>query len=68
MSNAQQHDVTVENHGSIFLFDLHSEAAQDWWAEHVPEPGMRYCGKEVVEHRYAEDIAEGMQADGLEVQ
>lgn len=55
-------DVTVTNHGSVFTFDLETEAARHWWAENVGNVPP------VAEHRYAWGIAEGMQTDGLEVE
>jgi hypothetical protein len=60
-------DVTVTNHGTIFTFALHTEAAREWWTEHV-EDGMEFAGNKVVEHRFAQDIAEGMQEGGLVVE
>jgi hypothetical protein len=58
-------DVIVENHGTIFLFDPKSQAAQDWIAENVPEDAQYFAGKLAVEHRYAANIADGMRRDGL---
>jgi len=61
-------DVTVQNEGSIFLFQLETEAAKTWVAEHVSEEATFWCGGLVVEHRYAGNLAAGMQADGLVVE
>ena len=58
-------DVSVENHGSLFLFRLHSEAAREWVDANVPDDAQYFGGALAVEHRYAHDLAEGMQADGL---
>lgn len=60
----QQVDVLVENHGSIFVFQPLTQAGRDWIAENIPEP-VWFGGGLCVEHRYAGDIAAGMQADGL---
>jgi hypothetical protein len=60
-------DVAVENHGSVFLFRLHTEAAREWVAEHVDEP-MFWCGALACEPRCAEGLAEGMLSDGLNVE
>ena len=60
-------DVTVENHGSIFLFALHTEAAREWVNDNVPEDAQYLGSKLAVEHRYAADLAAGMIRDGLEV-
>jgi len=61
---AKRIDVTVENHGTIFLFNAHTVRAKTWIAENVfdAEP---YFGQLAVEHRYARDLADGMQAAGL---
>lgn len=67
MDNNHQHDVTVENHGSIFLFALHTDAAREFVREHVDPDAMRFAGKLVVEHRFAHDLADGMVEHGLEV-
>jgi hypothetical protein len=60
-------DVSVENHGSIFLFQPLTALAVAWIAEHVADDAMRYAGALVVEPRYARDLAAGMLADGLRV-
>ena len=60
-------DVTVENHGSIFLFRAQTECASFWIAEHVADDAQFFGGALVVEARYAADLAEGMLNDGLEV-
>lgn len=61
-------DVTIHNHGTIFTFDLHTEAAHEWVDEHVHVKDYMQTGNGFhCEHRYAYDIALGMQADGLTV-
>jgi hypothetical protein len=57
-------DVNVENHGSIFLFRLNTQAARDWVAEHVPEP-MWFGGALACAANYAWDLGQGMLSDGL---
>ena len=64
MSRKPRIDATVENHGTIFTFHLHTKAAKAWWREHV-EHGPHLGCLPVVEHRYARDIAEGMLDAGL---
>ena len=58
-------DVSVQNEGTIFLFVPHTDVARDWIAEHVAEEAPYFGDALVVEHRYARDLADGMQADGL---
>lgn len=60
-------DVLVENHGSIFLFRPLTVAAKDWIAEHVQDDAQFLGEALAVEHRYAHDLALGMQADGLKL-
>ncbi len=62
-------DVSVVNHGSVFQFYLQSQAAREWWDDHVPDEGFQWSSTvKVVEARYAEDLAGGMQADGLQLE
>ena len=58
-------DCLVENHGSIFLFRINSPAAYAWVSENVQDDAQFLGDALVVEHRYARDLAAGMQADGL---
>lgn len=60
-------DVSIENHGSVFLFRLNTQAASGWVADNV-QPDAQFFGHAlVVEPRYARELAVGMVADGLEV-
>ena len=59
-------DVRVENHGSIMLFQPLTIAGTNWLDTFVPD--AQYMGfAAAVEPRYAQDIAQAMIADGLEV-
>jgi hypothetical protein len=61
-------DVQVTGEGTIFLFDLRTEKAREWVAEHIVGETTYFAGMLTVEHRYAHDLAGGMVADGLELQ
>jgi hypothetical protein len=62
-------DVEVVNHGSLYQFYLETDAAIDWWIEHVPDEGFQHSATvKVVEPRYAVNIVQGMQEGGLIVQ
>lgn len=61
-------DFTVENHGTIFLLQPLTPAANSWVDEHLPEDRMTFGGATVVEHRYIHDIVTGIISDGLSVQ
>jgi hypothetical protein len=58
-------DVRVENHGTVFLFFLYTEAAIAWVRDNCAEEDQQ--NPLPVEHRFAEELAAGMIADGLEV-
>lgn len=58
-------DVSVENHGSIFIVQPLSEAANDWIAEHVGDDAQWFGGGLAVGHHYVGDLVQGMIDDGL---
>ena len=60
-------DISIENHGTIFLFRLNTQAATDWVEEHVQSDAQFFGDALVVEHRYARDLATAAVADGLAV-
>lgn len=61
-------DVTIENHGSIMLFRLNTDAAEEWVDTYVSDDAQLWGGALVVEPRYAGNLAAGMVDDGLEVE
>jgi hypothetical protein len=67
MSTTSTVDVTVENHGTLFLFRLRTEAAREWVEANVGESTF-FGGALVCEHRFALSLAEGMLEDGLAVE
>ncbi|HTY74946.1 MAG TPA: hypothetical protein VMD05_05195, partial [Candidatus Nanoarchaeia archaeon] len=60
-------DFVVKNEGSIFILRPVSTAAKDWANEHIPEDATHFGGGIVVEHRYIQDIIDGIKGDGLTV-
>lgn len=60
-------DVTVEDHGSLAIFQPLTPAAREWIDENVQEDAQWWCDGLVVEPRYADDLADGMMDAGLEV-
>lgn len=60
-------DVIIENLGSLFTFEPLTQMAKDWIDEHVQSDAQWFGQKLVVEHRYAFDLAQGMQSDGLSI-
>jgi len=59
-------DLSVENHGSIFLLRGNTDAGREWISEHIVS-ALTWCGAIVVEHRFIDDIVVGASEDGLEV-
>lgn len=60
-------DVIIENHGTIFMFQPMTEQAENWIGNNVADPmflGSVLC----CEHRFAEDLANGMIESGLSLQ
>jgi hypothetical protein len=61
-------DITVDDHGSIFMFTPISKLAREWVEEHLRLEGWQWLGASfAVEHRFARSLAEGMAEDGLVV-
>ena len=59
-------DVRIENHGSIFLFQVLTEVALNWFDENVEsEPYMWTGNRLAVEHRYAENLTNGLREEGF---
>jgi virulence-associated protein VagC len=60
-------DVEVYNDGSTFVFRPQTEAAKDWVKENVSlEEYQKWAGDSfVMEHRFAEQLADGMREAGL---
>ena len=63
-------DVEVTNNGSLFTFRLLTDAAKAWVEENVHIEDYMWMGDSTFhcEPRYAGDITNGMQAEGLVVQ
>lgn len=58
-------DFSVSNEGSIFILSPLSAAGRDWVEENLPVDAMKWAGGTVVEHRFINDILEGIQNEGL---
>jgi hypothetical protein len=61
-------DVSVSNHGTIFLFQPLTDAARGWIEENVVGETQWFGSALAVEHRYARDLAVGMIRDGLRLE
>lgn len=58
-------DFTVTNEGNIYLLAPLTSDAQAWVAEHIPDDAQRWCGKLVIEHRFIDNVVDGINGDGL---
>jgi hypothetical protein len=58
-------DFSIEDHGSLVLLRVKTDAAKEWANEHLPEDAMHFGGAVVVEPRYVADILDGIANDGL---
>lgn len=62
-----KYDVIVSGSGTIYLVHGISEAGKEWMTDHLPEDAQTLGKAVAVEHRYIEDIVNGMRNDGLNV-
>lgn len=67
-SSPTRPDFLVENHGTIFLLQPLTPAANSWVNAHLPEGRLTFAGAVVVEHRFIANIVRGAMADGLVVE
>jgi hypothetical protein len=58
-------DVSVTDHGTLFLFQTYTPAVRQWFDIHTDAP--RLADAYAVEHRYAGDIVNALQAEGFTV-
>ncbi len=67
MDETKRADVIIRNEGTIFLFVLLTDEARLWVEDNVNVERTMHGHNLAVEHRYAYNIANCMQDDGLEV-
>jgi hypothetical protein len=62
-------DVNVSRSGSIFVFDLNTEAAESWVEDNVQTESWQWLGGRLcVDHGFADALVQGMQDAGLVVE
>ena len=62
-------DVVVHNNGTVFSFELVTDAARTWVDENVESEGYQWFGDRlVVDHGMAAGLADGMLGAGLGVE
>lgn len=68
LGNNRPADFSIGNHGSICLLVPHTDDARAWIDLYLPADAMRWHGSSVVvEPRFIEDIAAGIETDGLTI-
>lgn len=68
MTTIGTYDFTLAHHGSISLLQPTSDAGEQWVGEHIPANAPEWCGGIVIEHRFVDNILDGIAADGLTVE
>ena len=58
-------DFLIENHSSIYLFRPLTQAAREWLDETAPDDAQFFGEALVVEHRYAENVAQVFYENGF---
>ena len=51
----------INNQGTLILFTPLTDNAKQWWADNVDSNCQTFGNAYCVEHRYANDIIEGIQ-------
>jgi hypothetical protein len=64
---ARRVDVVIAGGGSLYLFHLRSAASRRWVEQNVSKERQFLGNALAVEHRFASDLAEVMEIDGLRV-
>ena len=64
---ANTHDFTVNDQGSIVLLVPLTPQAETWVKDNLPEDRLTFGLSVVIEHRYADDIIQGIINDGLRI-
>jgi len=51
----------INDQGTLVLFTPLTDTARAWWSSNVDPDAQTYGAAYVVEHRYAQDIIEGIK-------
>ena len=60
-------DFQVVNHGTLYLLYPNTRRAKEWTKENLPKDHIKYADASVVEHRYIDDIIDGIRVDELNI-
>ena len=61
-------DFSIQNEGTIYLVHPQTAAAEDWFADNIPDDAQQFGRALVVEHRFIRDLVAGITNDGLTVE
>ena len=61
-------DVQLRHEGTLIGFEPLTQAARDWFSEHLPDDMPTLGNVAYVETRYADQSIDGLVSDGLIVQ
>jgi hypothetical protein len=61
-------DFSIRDEGSVVLLYPESDAAEAWAEAHISDEALHWAAAVVIEHRYVQDILDGIRADGLVVE
>jgi hypothetical protein len=66
MAKSEEHDILVQDHGSIILVIPQNQDVKDWFKDHVAE--MQTLGPAVaVEPRFILTLLDGLEEEGFTV-
>lgn len=61
-------DVEVNDQGSIILLTPRTERAKEWFKENIQAEPWQWFGASLsVDHHYADDLIQGLQSEGMNV-
>jgi hypothetical protein len=61
-------DIDVANHGSMISFAPRTDAGETWLANNLPDDTQCLGNTRFCEPRFAQDIIDGAEGDGLNVE
>lgn len=66
-SGTKQADFLLSGGGSLYVLTPMSEQSTEWIDKHIDPSAQSFGGGIAVEHRYIQDIVEGIKNDGMSV-
>jgi len=61
-------DVRIDDQGTLVMFEPISQAAKDWFSEHVQSESWQWMGTRLgVDHRMAQNLVDGIEGAGFTI-